>query len=44
MATLAFSDTQLERRNVIARAIKSVRKDALDIFEPSEEASCTGNN
>jgi hypothetical protein len=38
MATLAFSDTQLEKRNVIARAIKSVRQNAIDIFEPSEEA------
>jgi hypothetical protein len=37
MAAFASADTQLEKRNVIARAIESVRKDALDIFEPSED-------
>jgi hypothetical protein len=38
MATLAFADTQLEKRTVIARAIKNVRNDAPDIFEPAEDA------
>jgi hypothetical protein len=38
MPTLTIVDPQLEKRNVIARAIKHFNGDALDIFEPSEDA------
>ena len=38
MATLASASFQLEKRNVVARAIKHLRRDALGVFEPSEDA------